>query len=134
MVRWNHVTLGGMHRRPVRRVSGAVYGRFSAQQRHRSRHLPAFSKKFRQPSQVDGGHRQCEYQLGTLEATQLQLAQRAVLLAVAEDSFDQFANDLTHCIAGMACGALIDRTGAPLGALSNMRGNADSVSVRPMPY
>src|ERR1700758_5642243 len=77
-------------------------GRFrsvGAQHRLLSRQLPAFSEKFWQPAQVDGGHRQSEYQLGAFEATQLQLAQRAVLLAIAEDGFDQLANDLTHCVA-----------------------------------
>src|SRR5450432_84632 len=88
-------------RHPDRPVAEAVSGRFGARRRHFSCRLPAFREKFRQPTQVDGGHGHGEYQLGAVEAAQLQLPQRAVLLAVAEDGFDQLANDLTHRVAGM---------------------------------
>src|SRR6266536_2935297 len=63
---------GSRHR--VRPALEAVSDRFGAQRRHLSCRSPAFSEKFRQPAQVDGGHGQSEYQLGALEATQLQLA------------------------------------------------------------
>src|SRR5580704_4872991 len=106
-----------------------VSGCFDAQRTHLSYRSPAFSKKLRHPAQVDGGHGYSEYQLGALEATQLQLPQRAVLLAVAEDGFDQLANDLTHRVAGMARGALVDRAGAVLGVLGDMRRHPDSAAV-----
>jgi hypothetical protein len=67
--------------------------------------------------------------LGAFDATQLELAKCAALLAVAKDGFDQLANDLTHGIAGMASGARIDRTGAMLGVLCDLGRHSDGSAV-----
>src|ERR1700687_765934 len=125
----SHGSRDCVYGRPVRPVSEAVSGLFGIQQRQLSCRLPAVSEKFRQPAQVDGGHGHGEYQLGALDATQFQLAKRAVLLTINEDGFDQLTNDLTHGVAGMASGALIDRAGAVLGVLCDMRRHPDSAAV-----
>src|SRR5512137_2098256 len=116
-------------RHPVRPALEVVSGRFGTPRTHLSRRSPAFSEKFRHPAQVDGGHGHSENQRSAVEATQLQLPQGAVLLAVAEDGFDQLANNLTHRVAGMARGALIDRASAVLGVLGDMRRHPDGAAV-----
>ena len=85
----SHGSRDCVYGRPVRPVSEAVSGWFGIQQRQLSCRLPAVSEKFRQPAQVDGGHGHGEYQLGALDATQFQLAKRAVLFTITEDGFDQ---------------------------------------------
>src|SRR4029078_8251835 len=105
------------------------WGRFGAQRTDLSCRLPALREKFRQPPQVDRRHGHGEYQLGALEAAQFQLSQRAVLLAIAEDGFDQLAHDLTPRIAGMASGALIDGAGAVLRVPGDMRRYAKGTAV-----
>ena len=77
---------GFAYRHPVRPALEVVSGRLGARRTHLSCRSPAFREKFWHPAQVDGGHGHGEYQLGTVEATQLQLPKRAVLLAVAEDA------------------------------------------------
>ena len=129
MIRSSGRTRSFAYRHPVRPALEVVSGRFGAPRTHLSCRSPAFRKKFGHPAQVDGGHGHSEYQLGTVEATQLQLPKRAVLLAIAEDGFDQLANDLTDRVAGMARGALVDRAGAVLGVLGDMWRHPNSAAV-----
>jgi hypothetical protein len=56
--------------------------------------LSALRGNFQQPAQVHRRHGHGEYQLGAFEAAQIQLPKRAALVTVAEDGFDQLANDL----------------------------------------
>src|SRR5262245_24904371 len=114
---------------PARTVSRVVSGRFGIWRRHLSCRSSTFGKKFRHPPQVDRCHGQSEYQFGAFEATQLQLSKGAVLFAVAEDGFDQFASDLTYRVARMASGALIDRTGAVFSVLGDVRSDPDGAAI-----
>src|SRR5687768_11390082 len=113
----------------ARPVSKAVAGRFGVWRRHLSCRLPAFREEFRQSTQVNRRHGEGEYQFSALKSAQLQLPKSAVLLAVAENSFDQFPSDLTDGVAGMASGALIDRAGAVVGVLGHMRGDPDGAAI-----
>ena len=72
-------------------------------------------EKLRQATQIDHGRGEREQQLDLLEAAQLHLPQRAVLLGVAEHGLDELAGDLAQRVARVARGACIDPAGTPRG-------------------